>query len=293
MTRCGRTKDLFLDSLYGEIDPRHEADLMKHLDACAACREEYEAMARTLVTMGRREPADPGTDYWDGYFGKLERRMAAEGVLAPSPSREPGVPARPDRVRAPFARLPRLAFGAAGAVALLVAGILIGRLSLHRAQLGGNILAAGQGAAAIVPAAAASNLSLRTTRYIDRSKVILLALVNFDGAHKDIAGLNLPRQKEMSQVLVKEASALKTDLRAAKERQLERLVADLELILVQIANLKAEADLSSVEIVKAGAASKDILFQINLSEMRRADDASRLSAKPGLAAPAGKPASKI
>jgi len=292
MSRCGRTKDLFLDSLYGELDPAREAELMKHLDACPACREEYEAMARTLVTMGRRQPADPGAAYWDGYYDKLERRMAADGVFAPAP--QTGTKARPAGVRAPFFRLPRFVFGAAGALALLAAGILIGRLTLHRAQQGPG-LAAGAPASgtAVVPAAMSSDLSTRTSRYLDRSKVILLALVNFDGASKDIAGLNLPRQKEMSQALVKEASALKTDLRAAKQRQLERLVGDLELILVQIANLKAEADLSSVEIVKAGAESKDILFQINLSEMRRQAAASGPDAKSGPGAPAGKPASKI
>jgi hypothetical protein len=291
MSRCGRTKDLFLDSLYGELDPGREAGLMKHLDVCPDCREEYEAMARTLVTMGRREAADPGAAYWDGYYGDLERRMAAEGVFAPAP--QTAAKDSPARDRAPFVRIPRLAFGAMGAVALLAAGILIGRLTLDRARPAGSVAAAAAGGTAVVPAAAASDLSLRTSRYIDRSKVILLALVNFDGVSKDIAGLNLPRQKEMSQALVKEASGLKGDLKAAKERQLERLVADLELILVQIANLKAEADLSSVEIIKAGAASKDILFQINLSEMRRADDKSRPAPKAGPGAPAGKPAAKI
>ena len=287
MSRCGKMKDLFLESLYGELDPGREAGLMRHLDECPACRGEYEAMARTLLTMGRKAAADPGREYWDGYYNKLERRMAAEGVFAPSPS------APRARVRAPFARLPRWALGAAGAVVLLAAGILIGRLTLHQMQLAGNILAAGQGGASVVPAAFTSDLSLRTSRYLDRSKVILLALVNFDGGAKDIAGLNLPRQKEVSQALVKEASALKGDLKAARERQLERLVGDLELILVQIANLKAEADLSLVEIIKAGAASRDILFQINLSEMRRADDKGRSAAKSGPGAPAGKPASKI
>jgi hypothetical protein len=287
MSRCGKMKDLFLDSLYGELDPGREAGLMRHLDECAGCRGEYEAMARTLVTMGGKAAVDPGQEYWDAYFGKLERRMTAEGVSASAR------PAPRARSRAPFARVPRWAFGAAGAVALLAAGVLIGRLSLSRVPPVADTVAAAKSTAAVIPASSSADLSLRTSRYIDRSKVILLALVNFDGGIKDIAGLNLPRQKEMSQALVKEASALKGDLKAAKERQLERLVADLELILVQIANLKAEADLSSVEIIKAGAASKDILFQINLSEMRRADDKDRPAAKSGPGAAAGKPAAKI
>jgi hypothetical protein len=176
----------------------------------------------------------------------------------------------------------------------VAAGILIGRLTFHKPAAGSDLLASASRPEAALPSVIpAASLAQRTTRYLDRSKVILLALVNFDGGTKDIAGLNLPRQKEMSQALVKEASGLKGDLKVAKERQLERLVADLELILVQIANLKAEADLSSVEIIKAGAANKDILFQISLSEMRRADDKGRPAVKPGPNAPANKPASKI
>ena len=291
MRRCGKMKNLFLESLYGELDSGREAGLTRHLDECRSCREEYDAMARTLVVMGAKKAADPGEEYWDGYYGKLERRIEAEGAF--EPASDPAAQARPARVRASFVRVPRLAFGTAGAVALLAAGILIGRLTLHRPQPAGDGPAAAVGGTAVIPAAAASDLSLRASRYIDRSKVILLALVNFDGGTKDIAGLNLPRQKEMSQALVKEASGLKGDLKAAKERQLGRLVADLELILVQVANLKAEADLSSVEIIKAGAANKDILFQINLSEMRREVDKGRPAAKPGPSARAGKPASKI
>ncbi len=288
MSRCGKMKDLFLESLYGELDSGRDAALARHLDECRSCREEYDAMARTLVVMGAKKPADPGDEYWAGYYGKLERRIAAEG--ASELSRR----AADRRPRVPYAIIPRWAYRAAVGLVLVAAGILIGRFTLHRAPGGSDSLAlaprAGTAVPSVIPAA---SLAQRTTRYLDRSKVILLALVNFDGGTKDIAGLNLPRQKEMSQALVKEASGLKGDLKVAKERQLERLVSDLELILVQIANLKAEADLSSVEIIKAGAASKDILFQISLSEMRRAGDKDRPAMKPGPGALAGKPASKI
>jgi hypothetical protein len=282
-------KDLFLESLYGELDSGREAALAHHLDECRSCREEYDAMARTLVVMGAKRPADPGDEYWAGYYGKLERRIASEG--ASQPSRR--APHR--RLRAPYALVPRWAYSAAGALALVAAGILIGRLTFHRTPGGSESLAsASRGAAVGQPVSPAAGLAQRTTRYLDRSKVILLALVNFDGGTKDIAGLNLPRQKEKSRELVKEASTLKGDLRAAKERQLERLVGELELILVQIANLKSETDLSSVEIIKAGVELKDVLFKINLSEMRRADEKNRALAKPVPAADkSAKPASKI
>jgi hypothetical protein len=262
MSGCRKMKKTILASLYGELSSAEESALSRHLDACPGCRSEHEAMSRTLLAMGAKTAADPGSEYWDAYYDTLEKRMVAEGVFAPAK------PPAPARVKAPFRRklVPRWAFAAAGAAGLLAAGIIIGRLTFERGPLEALAPSAAGPGAAIT--AAAGCLSGRASRYLDRSKVILLAIANFDPGTKDIAGLNLPVQKAMSRDLVKEAAGLKDDLRAAGDRRLERLVGELETILIQIANLKSETDLPGVEIVKAGVGLKDILFRINLSEAR-------------------------
>lgn len=259
MGGCGKMKEMILASLYGELSPEEEKELSRHLDACPGCRAEHEAMSRTLLTMGAKTAADPGAEYWDAYFDKLEKRMVSEDVFAPAKAPAPA------REKAPFGRklVPRWAFAAAGVAGLLAAGILIGRLTIGRGPLVSQATSAAEQAATV-----SSNLSGRASRYLGRSKVILLAIANFDPATKDITGLNLPVQKTMSRDLVKEAAGLKDDLRAAGDRRLERLVGELETILLQIANLKSETDLPGVEIVKAGVGINDILFRINLSEAR-------------------------
>ncbi len=275
MSGCKRMKEMILASLYGELPPKEEEELSRHLDACPDCRAEHEAMARTLLTMGAKTAADPGAAYWDGYFDKLEKRMAAEGVSAPATraARASAASEKPVFGRKLF---PRWAFAAAGAIGLIAAGILIGRLTIERPALVARTPSA-SGEAAVVPAA---GLSGRASRYLGRSKVILLAIANFDPAVKDIAGLNLPVQKAMSKDLVREAAGLKDDLRAAGDRRLERLVGELETILIQIANLKSATDLPGVEIVQAGVGLKDILFKINLSEARSAAPEAKPPAKP-------------
>jgi hypothetical protein len=268
MGGCRKMKETILASLYGELSPAEEKDLSVHLDACPGCRAEHEAMSRTLLAMGAKSAADPGNQYWDAYFDRLEKRMVAEGVFAPA-----GGPASA-REKAPFRRkiVPRWAFAAAGAAGLLAAGILIGRLTLPR----GDVIARGGSASERTAVqTAAADLSGRTSRYLARSKVIFLAIANFDPGTKDIAGLNLPVQKAMSRDLAKEAAGLKDALRAAGDRRLERLVGELETILIQIANLKSETDLPGVEIVKAGVGLKDILFKISLSEARSAAPAAK------------------
>ncbi len=286
MAECRKMKSLFLESLYGELDMDRKESLKSHLASCRECSEEYEKMAETLRTMSKKVTPDPGQDFWDGYWDKLEQRMRKDGLSESSPAEAQKKP----RFRLGF--FPRWAYGAAGAVAILAAGILIGRLFFSRPINVVRQIPAG--APAVLPASTTGDLNFRTSRYLERSKVILLALVNFDPQKKDVCGLNLPRQKEVSNELVKEASALKGELKNAKERQLEKLVGDLEVILMQIANLKSEYDLPTVEIIKAGAENKDVLFKISLSEMRRAEKKSRVPEPPARKSdPPAETASKI
>ena len=268
MAECRKMKSLFLESLYGELDMDRKETLKRHLAGCRECSEEYEKMAQTLRTMNKKAVPDPGREFWDGYWDKLELRMKREGLFDPLEARAQ------KRPRFRFGFFPRWAYGAAGAVTILAVGILIGRLFFSRPVIISRPVPTGT--PSILPASSAGDLALRTSRYFERSKVILLALVNFDPGKKDVDGLQLPRQREVSYELVKEASALKSDLKKAKERQLEKLVTDLEVILMQIANLKSEVDLTTVEIIKAGVEQMDVLFKISLSEMRQTEKKSRV-----------------
>ena len=268
MAECRKMKSLFLESLYGELDMDRKEFLKRHLAGCRECSKEYEKMAQTLRTMSKKTTPDPGQEFWDGYWDKLELRMKGDGLFEPSAS------GAQKRIGIRFGSFPRWAYGAAGAVAILAMGILMGRLFFSRSVIINRPVPTST--PSVLPASSAADLTLRTSRYFERSKVILLALVNFDPEKQDVYGLNLPRQKEVSNELVKEASALKSDLKNAKERQLEKLVGDLEVILMQIANLKSESDLPTVEIIKAGVENKDVLFKISLNEMRRTEKKSRV-----------------
>jgi len=112
-------------------------------------------------------------------------------------------------------------------------------------------------------------LNERTHHYLQRSKVLLLGLINFDPETEDPYTLNLPQQKQISQRLVQEAGYLKDELSDHTDKQLLRLINDLEVILLQIANLESEQGLLAVEMVKSGVDRRGILLKINLEEMRR------------------------
>jgi len=244
------------EALFGELDMKTKEKLDRHLAACPACSELFREMKETLEAMAEDPTPDPGPDFWEHYWDALALRMGREALNSEavlSPGRPSGRRFRP---------WTRLALGTAAAAALIIIGIFIGR-TLDRAP--GDILSR---APTIQPAATPTPLFIRTSHYLRRSKVLLLAVVNFDPATGDLYGLNPELQKRTSGELVREAVVLKKELKGTDPR-LEQLVSDLERIFLQIANLKAEGDLAEVEVIRSGLEQNDILFRINLTELRR------------------------
>ncbi|MCB0306602.1 MAG: hypothetical protein KDI38_22765, partial [Calditrichaeota bacterium] len=82
--------------------------------------------------------------------------------------------------------------------------------------------------------------------------------------------IDLTRFRQASQNLIAEAGYLKPALQQTRQQRLGKLVNDLELLLIQIANLEAENDLSAIEVIKSGMDERGILLKINLEEMRQA-----------------------
>ena len=281
MSSCRAFRKRIPEALFGEMAGHRRDQFDRHRTECAACAAEYAEALRALHLAGRRSRHDPGQAFWDGYWDRLQARMAEDERLEAS-GPAPAAPAAPSRPKAVF---PRWLAMPAAAAAILIAGILVGRYAF---KPGSETVPVSGGAASSVIPAARADLGARTSRYLDRSKRILLAIVNYHPETQDSYGLDLPGQRSASRELVSEAAVLKTDLGRAKDRRLEKLVGDLEKILLQIANLESDDDLAAVNIIKAGAESRDILFEINLAELR-----GPTSAGPSPKTPASSPRAGI
>jgi hypothetical protein len=112
------------------------------------------------------------------------------------------------------------------------------------------------------------DVSQRAFNYIQRSKLIVLAISNFDTENHDPYTLDLPYQQQVSRELVQEASWLKEELSGRHQRRLQELISDLEVILLQIANLETDSDVSTIELLQDGVKSRGILFKIHLAQFK-------------------------
>lgn len=256
MSDCKKCQDLFCEAFYEELDAEQKNFLENHIRVCKGCESEYDEMTSTLKIMEKRARPEPEQAYWNGYWNKLARRMEDEKTLTP----------KTESWWRTFTFAPKWVFQTAAALLLVFLGVFFGRMvfsppvsdtkQVHRPGL---ISQQGPGV----------ELASRTQNYIERSKLMLLALVNFNPETEDPYALNLPYQQQISQELVQEASYLKSKLADSGQRRLENLIADLEVILLQIANLESEYDFEAIDIVKEGVNRRGILMQINLTDIRR------------------------
>ncbi len=251
----------------GEGDRLH---LEEHTSTCDSCATEYVRLTSLLAT-ARLEQADPDDAYWQSYYARVMERIdgklshAQNSEMQPAGTTGGELRQRLDRLTDLLVPRHRWAMHWAMAVLLVVTGVLLGRTFLSPAE-NDRILAENERLGADIQQAA---LEMRAHAYLDRSKTLLLALVNFDVEEDDPSTLNFDRRQAMAGDLVREASFLQERLSPAEHQRLRRLVADLEVILIQIANIESAYDVPEIEIIQSGVNRKAILFKIEVEEMRR------------------------
>ena len=244
MKRCKSMRRPFVDALYHECTDNQQRSLDRHLARCPECRTEFENLATTLNMMDQRERPEPSESFWQGYWDRLRERWEQEPVV------------RPRRIHPVIGWSWKLGLSAA----LVLLGITIGRNT-------------GTGSRGGMPPATSDarfvSLEQRTHYYFQKSKVLLLGLVNVDSDTEEETAVNLPRQQAVSQQLIQEAGFLRTAWDSPADQQMLALIQDLEMILRQIANLESETDFEGIELLKTGVDRKSIFLKITMQEMRR------------------------
>ena len=244
MKTCKQVRRSFIEALYDELDPEEKKTFDVHLESCIRCNRAFRKMKRALKVMNQRVRTEPDQQYWDGYWDRLEKRMQHERQIVPQ-----------------TIQWQRWMYRAAAVLLLVGAGVLLGRFWVPT-QTGIT-----ENRSVEVPVVQTS-LDQRTQQFLGRSEIILLGLVNYDPETEETASLDMTKQKAVSRNLIHEASYLKRQLADNDDRRLEKLVADLELILLQIANLEETKDVPEIELVKSGVDRKGLLLKINLEQMK-------------------------
>lgn len=252
-------RTMFVDALYGELTPADRTTFDEHLRGCPLCQQEYAELKGVSETMHKREREDLSPEDWKAFWNVLAATIDAQRSVAAPP---------PSRIRALVPRLaPSLRLAAAAAIIFFV-GIGIGRFGLFPGDD-----AADPGRESRSTPVEQAALRAETMEYLERSKVLLLGIVNNDDIVPESG--QLTRQREVSRMLVSAGAPLKDRLSRSGERQLGELVNDLEVLLLQITNLEIENDFPGLEIIRSGVDRKGILLKINVEQMKAQQERSR------------------
>jgi len=252
MISCRECRDRLLDALYGELDPAGRLAFDEHVAACPNCAADYAGLEQTRRVMDTRKPEPPSEKIlegiWPAFLDRLRQQKAERSTGRPW-------------------HWQRWVLNLAAASALVAVGVLIGRYGRFAGEPVSTTPASKE------PAAAAGlNLDDRVGRYLERSKLVLMSVDNMKSAAGEAAANDLSAERKISRDLLRESRALKKGLDASRDEQLLELMAQLEMTLIQIANLRDPRVPLGVELVKTGIEERALLFKINLEEMRRASE---------------------
>ncbi|HKW14853.1 MAG TPA: zf-HC2 domain-containing protein [Candidatus Krumholzibacteria bacterium] len=288
---CEQAQELMIEALYGELDAASLHEFEQHVAGCAACARLYAEMRATGATMHDRTQPDPGAEYWNNYYTRLETRMQREATVV-------------DGARIAARRRSYVSWGyrVAAAVAVLAAGVWIGqharvnqpatqvardaresgsnnsftdttRIASHPVQGDHTPHDAIEGPPTSGEYAGTGNVQLasadsRAKDYIERSQVLLLELINSSPDTTRASNNEYRTQQVRAKAMVREASVLRDDLPGSDNRRLRELVTELQLVLREIANLEAKNDYQAVEIIRNRVDREGVLLKIDVEQMR-------------------------
>ena len=255
--KCKQCRELFGEALYNELPVELKSEFDKHVASCVACAKEFDEIKATLKIMNQRTRTEPDRAYWNSFWDQLNQKLS--GYKKESLH----VTSTPKRFALRPARIPSWAYGIA-AMFMVAMGIYLGRTyfaqhEVKETEQGNQI--ADSSSPAIEDSATTQALA-----YLDRSRNLLIGLANLN--EEQHPSLDLTRQQAASRQLIQQASMLKVALNKPDQQLMRKLVQDLEVILLQLANVEVRPGHPAVEMVKNGIDQKSILLKINLEEMR-------------------------
>lgn len=241
-------RDLY-DYLRNDLPPDGMEHVRRHLENCPRCAQACEDLRATfhqLEPLGQSPAEDLPESYWEGF---LERTMA--GVLA-SPARP--APARrswwDDLVALATER--RRWILATGGTAVAVGVILL----VGSPRPG----TPGPAPALVTPAASDSEVE----SYLRQSQALLVSLTNATPEEEPPSDLDLERA--MSRELLNRGRSLDGE---TLDPRSARVVADLNRVFLELANLDPGAEAPEVHIVLDGIRERNLLFRVRMAKAVR------------------------
>ena len=234
------------------LDPHEKKSVEAHLAVCEDCATELK-MVRSImdrIVHSTNKPSEERPpEFWRSFAMNVEeriRRSEQEEVRF--------YPSLWDRLREIIALKGRHVVAFSSAISVVIAAFILWK-SFPQSEQKLPDRPVVQQAVGVEPPSA------NIHQYFRKSKTLLVGLTNM----KTEAGwpIDLEAERKVSRELIHEARSLKVqpmDIRSA------RLIGDLEKILIGLANLKDQNELSNMEMIRNGIQQENLLFKVRMAE---------------------------
>ena len=250
---CKDVQKNLSDYLEKRLPDSRQTKFEKHLKVCMNCSAELEALKMIVAEASSLERVVAPDSLWTRIESELD--VTDEPFLTK-------VSNEVTELRERFGRLfkfPVPAIRMAGVLAVLLIGIFLGR-TFFSTRENANLVRQTD-----VERAELKLISQRTEHYLEKSTILFLGIVNAESPQEENSDWST--EKRVAQNLMKEAAFLKGGLSRMKNERVKQLVEELELILLEIANLEEEQDVENIELIKSGIDRKALLLKIYLHDL--------------------------
>ena len=247
--QCKKIQHEFFNAYYNQIEKDKKLMFIDHLKSCAKCADEFSKYKSTLEIMKQYKRPEPGNEFWNMYWENLKPQLIAKRVSPLSWIKET-LTSISIHVRPVYAY-------AGTAILFLIIGIFVAKFFLQQPGI------KEQTSLNVRQIAGRQNAE----HLIQRAQVIFLGIMNND-TNKPIWAEEI----RASNQLLKDTDSIKKELDPSTQLRLLTLISELEVLLMQIANIDSEYDPGTVELIRSSIKHQGILFKININEIMKTND---------------------
>ncbi len=259
--RHREVKELLYEYIRGELDAVKSRHVQEHLAHCNRCFAEYQILKEgiRIVPSRRTKPSEKLPEaFWHNFPFGVEERLQVRRRRRMLRRRFWDEAAWFFLFRRPYA----IALSTSVAMVVFAAVLWFGKISPVGTEPAGLLN---------VPTEA-QRVDAEVGDYLRRSKILLVGITNISAAEGQSVDLSVER--DAARGLVKQARYL--DQQSLDERS-RQLIKALERILIELANMKQQADLPDVEIVRSGIHQENMLFKIRMAELEYENPSHQLT----------------
>jgi hypothetical protein len=253
--RHSNVQALLYDYLRNNLNAEDIRRVEEHLAKCVTCRNDLKELENTL-SLFPHPPTQPSDMKDHAYWTSLANRIDKEVQMSARP--------RPhffhelfEKARVFFAFRPVHAYAIGGSLASILLVMILFRWQPTDEKHVADIQP-GQNDSTIMLSRFYENQE-RISQYFRRSGTLLVGIANM----KEDALADLSAERRVSRDLIHEARFVR--MQPINSRT-EKLVHDLEKILIELANTEEETDLPNVELIRSGIHQENLLFKIRMAE---------------------------